>query len=295
MNRKGFTLIELLVVIAIIALLMALLLPALQKVRQSAEKSQCQNNLSQIALALHNYHNDNGTFPPGASSVGGQGLSYLLYILPYVDQKPLHGQFNVAQAYSGSTNKPLSVLPIPYYLCPSAKDSRLSLASFENVGSQAALTGHYAGIMGPKDPPTLRYPVDMTVNSHGGVAQQGVLGMDTGHTLQSISDGHSTTLLVGELSWRNANGYRAWTRGCWKSSTDWNCHSAKNVTFSLNSTRYNGSNNFNDVSFGSEHGGNGANFAFSDRSVRWLSASISMTVFRNAASRSSNDVPPIAD
>src|SRR5689334_8789780 len=101
MIRKGFTLIELLVVIAIIAILIALLVPAVQKVREAAARTQCVNNMKQMGLALHGVHDSRKMFPPGASTDqapwatgGGWGSSWMVFLLPYIEQQAIFSKLN---------------------------------------------------------------------------------------------------------------------------------------------------------------------------------------------------------
>ncbi|MBX9677173.1 MAG: DUF1559 domain-containing protein [Gemmataceae bacterium] len=113
-GQRGFTLIELLVVIAIIAVLIALLVPAVQKVRESAARQQCQNNLKQIGLALHNYHNVYLAFPPG--NLKAKGFSSISVLLPYLEQEPLFKQIdftNPPPPTGGPTAVVLSILHCP--------------------------------------------------------------------------------------------------------------------------------------------------------------------------------------
>src|SRR3954464_9087927 len=91
-NRLGFTLIELLVVVAIIAVLIALLLPAVQAAREAARRSQCQNNLKQLGLALHNFHDTNKKLPVGEHNDDNNSYSWRVWILPFIEQGPLYNQ-----------------------------------------------------------------------------------------------------------------------------------------------------------------------------------------------------------
>src|SRR5438128_8237330 len=126
--RTAFTLIELLVVIAIIAILIALLVPAVQKVREAAARTQCLNNLKQIGLALHSYHDVRRRLPPGGVSQittpappsSEAGLSWQVLILPYIEQGNLSAKFDPTLGFRSTINWPLGLIQVPIYFCPSA-------------------------------------------------------------------------------------------------------------------------------------------------------------------------------
>ncbi len=301
-SRRGFTLVELLVVIAIIGILVGLLLPAVQAAREAARRMSCSNNLKQIGLALHTYHDTLKRFPPGGWNEANRGtrLAWTVSILPYIEQSNLYNSFNFNLGnYTGANLIPVAT-PVKTYLCPS---NRLKFNmngtvpnSGENPPSGFAYTTHYYGIMGPKgiNPAiaggTTPFSHDPNPTGHGGYSDTGVLYRNSKTRIAEITDGTSNTLVVGEISYERANCYRSWGRGVSGSTSG----GAKNAEFGINIQPYNGSNNFNSVSFGSQHTG-GCQFAVGDGSVRFLSQNIDMAAYWAALTRSGGEVNTLQD
>ncbi len=159
LRRRGFTLIELLVVIAIIAVLIALLLPAVQQAREAARRSQCKNNLKQLGLALHNYHDVYNKFPIGNQWQNGFGPSFYAGLLPYMDQAPLFNRLTFNGSHTGWTGAgggsagnangaQINTSAIPTIVCPSSPMDAL----IQDGNGGARQTGAcYVGISGAVD------------------------------------------------------------------------------------------------------------------------------------------------
>jgi prepilin-type N-terminal cleavage/methylation domain-containing protein/prepilin-type processing-associated H-X9-DG protein len=203
-QKSGFTLIELLVVIAIIAILIGLLTPAVQQVREAAARSQCANNLHQIGLAVHNYHDVHKKLPPAA--LGGDGeVSWAVLLLPYIEQESLYRQWDLTLRYT-YYRTPASVVgaQISTYYCP----SRRSAPQFSVSGDTLAPWGGYPGALGdyagnggnstavwddPRNGDGVLLYADTTFGPNNTVASWRSMT-----SFQSVTDGLSNTLLIGE-------------------------------------------------------------------------------------------------
>ena len=224
-RRAGFTLIELLVVIAIIAVLIGLLLPAVQKVREAASRTKCQNNMKQIGVACHNYHDAGGTLPPSVlmhRAVGNPadynqnfGPNWAVLLLPHIEQGALYNQYSSAiQSYMTDNNaawRGLSNAALAAYRCPSdsAGDAPSTRAGTWARGNYGANAGPGMFWVGANEGSMTTAGGLMTESSWGisgyyagnvsGLAGGGAFPVNTGIKLLAISDGTSSTILIDEL------------------------------------------------------------------------------------------------
>jgi prepilin-type N-terminal cleavage/methylation domain-containing protein/prepilin-type processing-associated H-X9-DG protein len=195
--KKAFTLVELLVVIAIIGILIALLLPAVQAAREAARRAQCTNNLKQIGLALHNYHDTYRRFPSGVSVAAAgyspswsgmsdpPGWSWSAAILPFVEQKPLYDQLGIGQGVTLDQRQTLIQTPLSAYRCPSdttGDQNNLGKWTWQNVGIQPGTSNYVA----------------MSGNDRNITTKSGVFYFNSNMSFASITDGTSNTVGVTE-------------------------------------------------------------------------------------------------
>jgi prepilin-type N-terminal cleavage/methylation domain-containing protein/prepilin-type processing-associated H-X9-DG protein len=196
MSRRAFTLIELLVVIAIIAVLIGLLLPAVQKVREAANRMKCSNNLKQIGLAAHHYHDSFDRLPPGARAAPSLA-SAQVFLLPYLEQAAKYRQFDLAQnVVTSPTNHAARTQDVSTYLCPSDPSAGAWLDRNPPPGVVPGTSGrsNYYGNVGAHG---------WWQDARGAAVKPGelagVFGHETRTRLQDIGDGTSHTALFAEV------------------------------------------------------------------------------------------------
>ncbi|QGQ22027.1 DUF1559 domain-containing protein [Gimesia benthica] len=203
-SRRGFTLIELLVVIAIIAILIALLLPAVQQAREAARRSTCKNNMKQIGLALHNYHDAFNSFPIGAQ-FQRSGANWRVGILPYIDQAPAYNLVNFSGSFwAHSSLQPVfRTLRVPIYVCPSSPHG---MVNAEVALANESMVMDYVGIAGATPDPASRTTVCTgDVIGGGAYCNNGLLAIYFSKRMRDCTDGTSNTIVIGEQS-GNVNG-----------------------------------------------------------------------------------------
>jgi prepilin-type N-terminal cleavage/methylation domain-containing protein len=189
-RRRGFTLIELLVVIAIIAILIALLLPAVQQAREAARRTQCKNNLKQFGIALHNYHDTHGCFPPG-QLINPWAFAAVCHLLPYFDQANLYSRINFNVYYDNTLNDAARLVEIPMMRCPS------------DLQNPLPATGGAINYMMNKGNQIIWQ--DPTGTNVGYAPQNGVMYYQSRIRIRDIIDGTTNTAMMGERNVADGN------------------------------------------------------------------------------------------
>jgi prepilin-type N-terminal cleavage/methylation domain-containing protein/prepilin-type processing-associated H-X9-DG protein len=210
-RRTAFTLIELLVVIAIIAILIGLLLPAVQKVRAAAARIQCQNNLKQIGLALHNYEGTNGAFPKASTAPTVDPLrhSWVAYTLPWIEQDNVRNAYNFTVNWYDAPNASVIQIPLKVYLCPAADTGRTATSSSGSLyTNKVGAAWDYGCVAVASNALGYRDTEGGSAILRLGVMNDGSSGQPA-TTIAAITDGLSNTLMVSE----DANRPQYWVKG----------------------------------------------------------------------------------
>jgi prepilin-type N-terminal cleavage/methylation domain-containing protein len=321
-RHRGFTLIELLVVIAIIAVLIALLLPAVQQAREAARRTQCKNNIKQIMLAVHNYHDVHSVLPTGATAPipASGGASAYTFILPYLDQANVYNMldFNVGDMYADAVTPPATKpnhvagkTVIPPYICPTSSAAKTynyraelvppPLYSYLGMCDYAFITGSASAAR--RSSPSWMNGSAGPLSCNGCFCYTSRFGSGAQIDLGKIKDGTSNTMGIGEFSGVTKGQVLLPMDGrgddaiVWILAEDYGYQfTIRSVTVSPNSRWFynssmsdgnplNTTGRLSDAALHSEHVG-GIHIALMDGSARFISENIDLNTYLNLADKS---------
>jgi prepilin-type N-terminal cleavage/methylation domain-containing protein/prepilin-type processing-associated H-X9-DG protein len=285
-TRPGFTLIELLVVIAIISILIGLMLPAVQRAREAANRISCANNLHQLGLAMHGYHSAFERLPPTRSFDGGPTWAVLL--LPDMEQQNLYNQWAPSLPYGRQTDTARRT-PVRSYFCPSRRVSNSAPNASLSGDLFGASSQHVPGALGDYavvvDP--LGYDSPQTAGGLESVGVRGTFQMGAGSRFEDITDGLSNTFLIGEKHVPVGKEGIGWWDCSLYDGAYYQCSArAAGRTYPLTT-------NLQDPGwkFGSRHTGV-VNFCFADGHVRTIAAGINPYLLELLSMKSDGEVIP---
>ncbi len=313
---RGFTLVELLVVIAIIGILIALLLPAVQAAREAARRMQCSNNLKQMMLGFHGYHDVYGVLPPEAflnfKNDKSQGLGILVRVLPFMEQINIFRNIDFSNPYKENEgeegyigNETIAKTKVSAFHCPSCSNLYSSMSLYNQ--ERDCFTTHYYGItgaVGTKRDSGKEYSLIRTKANNGGdygggpQANNGVFYENSHVTFAGIIDGLSNTIGLGEIAYNDYQGYFAWVRGAYANPYNGAIVyvSSKNIEWPLSVIKNKDDANvslykqfYSSGSFSSHHNG-GVHFTLCGGSVRFISDMTDRNLLWALASRNGNEV-----
>jgi prepilin-type N-terminal cleavage/methylation domain-containing protein/prepilin-type processing-associated H-X9-DG protein len=311
LSRPGFTLIELLVVIAIIAILIGLLLPAVQKVREAAARSQCQNNMKQLGLALHNFHDTHRVFPAsgwtraGPGNRAGKYVGWRPLILPYIEQQNLQKLFDFNDNWWEGSNPAAAAVHVDTFLCPSVPQRAEMLSAVAHYPRPGMMFANrlaatdYEAIMGVQPASINPHLPNALYNASNRFS---VMYRNSRTRVTDVRDGMSSTILVVEcaarplvfrngsvssvaendqgIGWADSEGAFSLDGATTDGSAE-GCGPAGGCTKVINARNDN-------EPFSFHH--DGGNFLFADGHVQFVDESVSLTVFATLCTKHGGEI-----
>ncbi|MBN71257.1 MAG: prepilin-type cleavage/methylation domain-containing protein [Gimesia sp.] len=297
-SKRGFTLIELLVVIAIIAILIALLLPAVQQAREAARRSTCKNNLKQLGLALHNYHDSHRVFPPGDVNAGGYDSGWMpsgapvrnftayMFLLPFIDQSAIYNEINFSlptgnadgpPAHGGGGYQTATERKIVVFLCPSDSHS---------PGPYTTTSGAYAVRNAYRTSYSVMYPtynMGTSYEAYNTKALKSAFGHNGAARIRDIKDGTSNTMVMMETPLEKDSDLRGpfWSAYVATGAVSGSYRKMNQIDTSTNRVIW--------YSPGSEHVG-GCHVLMGDGAVRFLSENVDFNLQKALSSIGGGEV-----